>query len=226
MEPKDYDAWYQTFRGKWIGEREYTLLRRSLAPRPEDSVLDIGCGTGYFTRSFARDHSGKVTGVDPNPESIEYAAAHAAEGETYVTAAGEDLPFPSKSFDYAVSVTALCFVRDQIGFLRETARVARKKIAVGVLNRGSILWHRKGREGGKGAYAGAHWHTREEVVELFEKAGLSLPTIKTAIFFPSGNGPARFAETVLPRSFPWGGFLLAVSEVPPLLDTKGKARQL
>ncbi|MFP4563982.1 MAG: class I SAM-dependent methyltransferase [Spirochaetia bacterium] len=213
MEPKDYDAWYRTPRGKWIGEREYTLLRRSLAPRPENSVLDIGCGTGFFTRCFARDQSGAVTGIDPDPESIEYAAAHAAEDEEYVLGSGEDLPFPPKSFDYTVSVTALCFVPDQIGFLREMARTARAKIAVGVLNRDSLLWYRKGKEGGKGAYAGAHWHTRRELTGLFADAGLSRPVIKTAIFFPSGNGPARLAERILPRTLPWGGFMLAVSDL-------------
>lgn len=218
MNPEDYDAWYRTPRGKWIGESECTLLRKSLAPRPEDSVVDIGCGTGYFTRSFARDHSGAVTGVDPDPESIEYAAAHTAEHENYIVGVGEDLPFPPKSFDYAVSVTALCFVRDQIGFLLEMARVARKKIAVGVLNQNSILWRRKGKEGGKGAYSGAHWHTRREVIGLFEEAGLHRPMIETAVYFPSGNRPSRIAERILPRFLPLGGFLLAVSEDPPLID--------
>ena len=32
MDAATYDAWYDTARGRWIGDTEYRLLRRSLAP--------------------------------------------------------------------------------------------------------------------------------------------------------------------------------------------------
>jgi len=130
-------------------------------------VLDVGCGTGFFTRCFALQHKGQVMGNDPDPPSVEYACAQAIAHETYMLGSGETLPIESNFFDYTVSITALCFVDNQIQFLREMARVSKKGIAVGLLNRNSILWHQKGRGGGKGAYAGAHWHSRKEVGELF-----------------------------------------------------------
>jgi 2-polyprenyl-3-methyl-5-hydroxy-6-metoxy-1,4-benzoquinol methylase len=74
MNPADYDAWYDTPRGRWIGETEFALAARGLAPQPGDSLLDIGCGTGWFTRQFA--HTGlAVTGLDANPEWLAYARA-------------------------------------------------------------------------------------------------------------------------------------------------------
>ena len=79
-------------------------------------------------------------------------------------ARGEALPFPSRSFDIAISITALCFVNDQMQFLREMARVARRRVAIGLLNRRSLLWRRKGPAGGESAYHGAHRHTPEEIV--------------------------------------------------------------
>ena len=63
MTAQQYDAWYGTPRGAWSGETEYRLLCRLLAPAPGASIVDVGCGTGYFTRRFTRDGY-SVTGVD------------------------------------------------------------------------------------------------------------------------------------------------------------------
>ena len=53
MNPADYDAWYATPRGRWIGDAEYALAARLLAPQAGDSLPDVGCGTGWFTRRAA-----------------------------------------------------------------------------------------------------------------------------------------------------------------------------
>ena len=67
-------------------------MRGLLKPRPGESLSDVGCGTGYLTRCFARDQAAAVAGVDPDP----------------------------------VSITAMCFVQDQVTFLREMARVTQR----------------------------------------------------------------------------------------------------
>jgi ubiquinone/menaquinone biosynthesis C-methylase UbiE len=68
MEAETYDRWYETPRGRWIGQREVALLLGELQPRPGESLLDVGCGTGFFTRALASAIGGPATGVDINPE--------------------------------------------------------------------------------------------------------------------------------------------------------------
>ncbi|MGO9308714.1 MAG: class I SAM-dependent methyltransferase [Spirochaetia bacterium] len=223
MTPEQYDSWYRTGPGEWMGEREYRLVRHYLRPRSYETVLDSGCGTGYFTRRLAYDQDANVVGIDPDPEAIRYARLKTVKSETYAVARGEDLPFPSDSFDLSVSITALCFADDQLQFLKELARVTRRRIAVGLLYRHSLLWLKKGRCGGTGAYQGARWHTLQEALGLFKAAGLPSPLARTAINLPSGSKVSRLLERLLPDSFPWGGFLLVVCDVdkrvrtPPLI---------
>ena len=212
MLAEDYDAWYRTPRGAWIGDAEYTLLRRMLAAERRSSLLEVGCGTGYFTRRFARDGHA-VAGVDLDPAMVDFAQAHAAAGERYGVADALALPFADRSFDFCISVTALCFVRDERKALCEMVRVARRGIALGLLNRQSLLYWQKGRHGGRGAYQGAHWHSARETRRLLGGSGLGNVVIRSAIYLPNGGSMAQRLEAVVPGSLPLGGFLLAVGDL-------------
>lgn len=68
MTPADYDSWYDTPRGRWIGEREWALVRDALQLQAQDNVLDVGCGTGWFTRR-AETIADRVVGLDIEPPS-------------------------------------------------------------------------------------------------------------------------------------------------------------
>ena len=87
-------------------------------------------------------------------------------------------------------------------------RVTRKRFAIGVLNRTSLLWRDKGRHGGKGAYRGTYWHTARELRSVIERLPVRNVCIHTAIFVPSGSRIAIMAERTLPSGLPLGGFLL------------------
>ncbi len=212
MDAAAYDAWYETARGRWIGETEYQLLRRVLAPAPADSLLDVGCGSAYFTRRFARDDV-RVTGLDPDAGMLRYAAGHAAAGEPYLLGDARALPFPARCFDLCVSVTALCFIREQSRALAEMLRVTRRRFAIGLLNRHSLLYVQKGRAQGAGAYRGAHWHTQAEVGKLFEGLPVARLELRSAVFLPGASRFAQLCERVLPHRLPWGSFLVVSGDV-------------
>ena len=48
-------------------------ILRGLNILPGQTILDLGCGTGYMSREFSRalNHTGTVYAVDPNREAIE-----------------------------------------------------------------------------------------------------------------------------------------------------------
>jgi ubiquinone/menaquinone biosynthesis C-methylase UbiE len=212
MTPEEYDAWYRAPRGRWIGETEYRLLCEMLAPAPGASVLDVGCGSGYFTRRLAADGF-EVTGIDVSPETIRYAQSQAVAGERYMVGDARRLPFPDRHFDACVAITSLCFIREQEQALAEIVRVTRRRIVLGLLNRHSLLCWQKGRHGGRGAYRGARWHTARAARALLVRANLQNIVIRSAIYLPSGNGVARTMENVVPQGLLCGGFLLVAGDI-------------
>ena len=213
MDAGAYDAWYQTPRGAWIGEAEFRLLRRLLRPACGESLLDVGCGTGYFTRRFAGETGLRAVGLDPNASWLEFARASSTGSERYCLGAAESLPFADRSFDLGVSVTALCFVDDARRAVREILRVTRKRFAIGLLNRHSLLYLQKGRAGGSGAYRGAHWHTTQEIRALFDGLPAANLKVRSAVFLAGGGPIARGIERLISHRLSLGAFVVVAGDV-------------
>ncbi len=212
MQPEQYEAWYATQRGQWIGEEEYRLLASFLAPSQSETLLDVGCGTGYFTRRFATDAvDNKVVGADIDLDMLRFAAGHSAHGIDFIAADAQQLPFRDGSFDLVVSVTALCFIQDEKQVLREMLRIARRRVVLGLLNRHSLLYLTKGRCGGRGAYRGARWHTPAEVLSLFDDLPVRHASLSTAIVMPGGKLWSRRLEPLLQFWLPGCGAFIAVA---------------
>ena len=199
MTAAEYDAWYDSARGRWIGEMEYELLSDQLKPQPGDHVLDVGCGTGWFTRRFAALPGVHVTGIDLDTDWLEFARSRDTAA-AYIRADARALPFADSCFDLVVSITALCFIADWQAALNEMLRVTRRRFAIGVLNRDSVLWREKGQDGGSGAYRGAHWHTSAEIRSELDRLQARDLRFRSGIFLPSGSRIARMAERILPPS--------------------------
>lgn len=211
--PASYDAWYETPRGRWIGEVEFQLLSRLLELHPGETILDVGCGSGYFTRRFAgKAYGGSMTCLDADPAMLAFARARDSR-QRYVEGDAQALPFSDHAFDCVVSVAALCFVENERQALAEILRVTRRRFAVAWLNRASLLYCQKGRDGGAGGYRGAHWHTADEIRDLF--AGLPVQgfTLSSAIFLPGGGIIARALEPLSPGWLPLGSLLVAAGKV-------------
>ncbi len=73
--------------------------------RSDDDVLDIACGTGDFTRAFARAHPRSVTGCDFAHEMLTRAARTPGTVRRWIEADALRLPFNDGSF----SLTSCAF---------------------------------------------------------------------------------------------------------------------
>lgn len=207
MQPADYDAWYQTDRGQWISDREFALLQSLLQATAGESLLDVGCGTGHFSRRFAQQGL-QVTGIDPDSAALAFAQSQNSN-VTYIQGSALRLPFPDQHFDYVSAITSLCFIDDPHAALQEMWRVCRKTLLLGLLNRHSVLyWQKRGR----GAYEGARWDTAAEVKTWCQQLTPQPVNVKirSAIVLPSGNVIARGMEAFWPTAIPLGGFLAVV----------------
>jgi 2-polyprenyl-6-hydroxyphenyl methylase / 3-demethylubiquinone-9 3-methyltransferase len=90
-------------------------------------LLDVGCGGGLLAEELARAGL-EVTGIDPAPESVETARAHAsASGLSieYQIGSGEQLPFPDEAFDHVTCCDVLEHVEDVDRVIGEISRVLR-----------------------------------------------------------------------------------------------------
>jgi SAM-dependent methyltransferase len=206
ISPADYDAWYRTPRGAWMGEAEAKALIRIGGLGRGRTVLDVGCGSGWFSRRFAAEGCA-VTGLDPDPAMLTYARRRPGEVR-YLRGRMETLPFPDRSFDVVTAVTSLCFVADQCAALREMARVARRAVVLGLLHRRSLLYLMK-RD--RGAYRGAHWYTRAEARAMTEcLGGLATETeMESLLAWPGGPAVGRVVEW-LPTVARCGAFLTVI----------------
>ena len=192
-------------------------MLNELALPAEGRVLDVGCGTGWFTRQLAALQGLQVTGIDLDADSLAFARNCDARS-TYLLADALTLPFADNSFDQVLSVTALCFTADWYRAVSEIVRVTRRRFAIGMLNRHSLLWREKGRHGGSGAYRGALWLSPEEFGDSLKGLPISNPRMRSAIYLPSGSITARTVERLLPGSVPWGGFMVLSGDKKPIGD--------
>ena len=214
MTPEEYDAWYRSPRGAWIGETEFRLLANALEPRSGETLLDVGCGTGYFTRLFAARTGASLVGLDPDLAWLRIANNQGGPNPGYIAGRAERLPFGDRSFDRTIAVTSLCFIRTEREALREIVRVTRKRVALGLLNRHSLLYLQKGRHGGSGGYRGAHWHTPGEAHALFDRMPVRNIAVRSGVLVPRGGWLARRVEAIFQgRCLQLGAFLLAVADI-------------
>ena len=190
-----YEAWYQT-AGRRADRQEKALLRRWLSDFPAAcSILEVGCGTGHFTRWFG-ELGLQAVGLDLSRPMLDEAVR--LSGPVYLQGDALRLPFLSKSFDLVTSITTLEFLPEPMQALAEALRVARHGLILGVLNAESRLGRQYKSEGGP-IWEVARFFTPYELKRMIlEIAGEKARVVWRTALWPFWPG-------VLP--LPWGEFI-------------------
>jgi SAM-dependent methyltransferase len=202
---------------------EIRLLRDMLQPRPGESILDIGCGTGACLKAFL-DMGLKVTGIDPSTYVLDIAACKVGNRADLYRGGGEDLPFDDNSFNHACLFTSLEFVQDAQKTLAEACRVAKDRLFIGVLNRYAIKGLERRVRGmfSPSIYNHARffsvWELKHMIYDLLGHVPISWRTV-CQLPLPSGKFAPSFEQPILQRC-PFGAFAGMVVVLVPRFRTR------
>lgn len=104
-----------------------------------DTVLDVGCGTGYLSAYLRDMYGADPTGIDVTDARVTDIA--------FVEFDGTSIPFPDNSFDHVVLSEVLHHSHDPVRLTTECHRVARRRIFVfedmpdGVIGKAALYAH-------------------------------------------------------------------------------------
>ena len=192
--PAAYDQWFTTPIGSLVKKYEAELILDLLKPAKGEVILDAGCGTGIFTLDLLSSGS-KVVGLDISLPMLIRAGKKLKQDPFYrVSADMLNLPFRQNVFDKVISITALEFIRDAKGAVRELFRVTRRggTILVATLNSLSPWASRRIAEAKErhSIFERAIFRSLDDLRSLAPVDG----AVKTAIHFQKEDDPEKAVE--------------------------------
>lgn len=164
MHHRRYDDWFVRHAAAYHSE---LLAVRALLPW-YGLGLSIGVGTGRFAAPL-----GVQVGIDPAHAVLDYAAKR---GISTVQAIAEALPFADNSFDYALSVTTICFVDNATAMLSEAYRILKPggDLVIGFIDQTSDLGqHYLAHQAENVFYRDATFFAADEVDQLLRDIGFT-----------------------------------------------------
>jgi ubiquinone/menaquinone biosynthesis C-methylase UbiE len=192
--PDKYDRWFETPIGALVKKYENELLLDFLQPRPGEMILDAGCGTGVFTLNIL-GCGPRITGLDMSQPMLRR-AEQKAKGYSFRCVAGDMqyLPFSDECFDKVVSMTALEFIEDGKGAVKDLFRVVKKGGVVVVTTLNSLSpWadrRRQAADRGHSLFEQMIFRSPDDMRALVPVDG----TVKTAIHFLKDDDPQKVPE--------------------------------
>nr|WP_040464765.1 class I SAM-dependent methyltransferase [Erythrobacter sp. NAP1] len=166
--------------------------RAMVVPLAKGDVFELGCGGGINQEFYDIEAVSSYAGIDPHEGLLDNARA-AAEAKGWPAdirqGIGEDIPFPTGSFDTVVCTFTLCSVQDPAKVLSEMRRILRPG--------GQALFLEHGRAPDHGV---AKWQDRIEPVWKRMAGGCHLTRPIGSAFRGSGFEVEPLGQGYLPKA--------------------------
>ncbi|MBI4147827.1 class I SAM-dependent methyltransferase [Candidatus Woesearchaeota archaeon] len=154
----------------WLKNIQKHVVGNMRVPRAS-SVLDVGCGQGYFLHMLLQQGVRKLHGIDLSPAMIARARQTLGRHAVLKTASVHRIPFRDSTFDFVASTEAFHHFPSPKKSLRDMARVLKKGGALCIADinfySGIIHWLFKKLEPGH-----VKIYSAQEFRKLFEQTGL------------------------------------------------------
>jgi ubiquinone/menaquinone biosynthesis C-methylase UbiE len=143
----DPDVFHHHPKGivRWVETRRTAAVLRSIAAKPEHSILDVGCGTGTM---LSRLPGNQRIGIDLSRFMVNRARERLGSSVQVLLGDAEELPFPTASFDRVIASSLFSHVLHPDRVAAELKRVLKPggRIVVSVsdedqIEKGMLLAH-------------------------------------------------------------------------------------
>jgi len=156
----EYDSWFDNHKPTFALE-----LKAIRALLPDTGTgIEIGAGTGRFTQALAIS-----LGIEPSAAMREIAIQR---GVHIIHGSAESLPVNSNSYDYALLVTAVCFLDSLEAAFKEVQRILKNNgvIIIALIDKTSAVGKKYANNKSK-FYQGARFYSVDEIQKELEKVG-------------------------------------------------------
>jgi ubiquinone/menaquinone biosynthesis C-methylase UbiE len=201
---KGYEAYYQTkYRRADALEKE--LLEELLNQfSGVHKVLEVGCGTGHFTK-WMESLGFESYGLDISHLMLQEARKHWTS-RRLIQGESRFLPFKPCSFDIVAFITCLEYMPSVETVLQEAARVARKGLVIGLMNKWSPTTMRRivqAKSGPNPFYRNTRFYSILDMKRILNETfhDTHKVTLWKTTVFPKSLGPKESS------CFPFGSFL-------------------
>ena len=178
---EEYNALAPDYDQKWLSYTQKTLALtlEELKPEtitPNQSLLDIGCGTGQFLEILSQKAPDlSLSGVEPNLQMLSRAQEKFGNSINCVEAWAHELPFEDASFDFVTCNNMFHYIDEPMNALREFKRVLKTEGTLILLDWCADFWTMRLNAMYLNVRKMAHvkTYTQKELEDMLQEVGFS-----------------------------------------------------
>lgn len=127
------DLWFRGPSAHIAEMLEWQRLAELVAARPEERLLEVGCGSGRHL-ALLKNRGLDVVGLEKDPLLLEQARRMLSNRHLVQAGRPEELPFEDNTFDVVILNRTLNYCLSPAKVLSEAARVANRRLVIEIIN--------------------------------------------------------------------------------------------